>query len=123
MSPIYHLASSTQLLHGDSPLLIAYPIYYRAKTLHTSPLEHFASPRFEVYGLRLWEGILKKACRLDIMGDSAYSFSLTTFSPSGKLLQIEYALARVAEGKTALGIVGKSPFTKFTSPSLLFLNA
>ena len=42
-----------------------------------------------------------------IMGDAAYSFSLTTFSPSGKLLQIEYALNRVAEGKAALGISGK----------------
>ncbi|MCI73933.1 hypothetical protein A2U01_0095197, partial [Trifolium medium] len=26
------------------------------------------------------------------MGDSQYSFSLTTFSPSGKLVQIEHAL-------------------------------
>ncbi len=41
------------------------------------------------------------------MGDSAYSFSLTTFSPSGKLLQIEYALARVDDGKLALGIMGE----------------
>ena len=38
------------------------------------------------------------------MGDSAYSFSLTTFSPSGKLLQIEYALTAVAAGATSLGI-------------------
>merc|ERR1712137_984318 len=38
------------------------------------------------------------------MGDSAYSFSLTTFSPSGKLVQIEYALNAVAAGATALGI-------------------
>ncbi|KAK3281621.1 Protein phosphatase PP2A regulatory subunit B, variant 2 [Cymbomonas tetramitiformis] len=38
------------------------------------------------------------------MGDSAYSFSLTTFSPSGKLLQIEYALTAVASGATSLGI-------------------
>eukprot|EP00527_Entomoneis_sp_CCMP2396_P009478 CAMPEP_0198139262 /NCGR_PEP_ID=MMETSP1443-20131203/2605_1 /TAXON_ID=186043 /ORGANISM="Entomoneis sp., Strain CCMP2396" /LENGTH=236 /DNA_ID=CAMNT_0043801345 /DNA_START=96 /DNA_END=809 /DNA_ORIENTATION=- len=38
------------------------------------------------------------------MGDSAYSFSLTTFSRTGKLLQIEYALNAVANGKTALGI-------------------
>lgn len=36
--------------------------------------------------------------------DSAYSFSLTTFSPSGKLVQIEYALNAVAAGATALGI-------------------
>ena len=28
------------------------------------------------------------------MGDSQYSFSLTTFSPSGKLVQIEHALNR-----------------------------
>ncbi|EED87657.1 proteasome subunit alpha type 2 [Thalassiosira pseudonana CCMP1335] len=38
------------------------------------------------------------------MGDSAYSFFLTTFSRTGKLLQIEYALNAVANGRTALGI-------------------
>eukprot|EP00871_Galdieria_phlegrea_P003577 jgi/Galph1/421/GphlegSOOS_G5207.1 len=38
------------------------------------------------------------------MGDSDYSFSLTTFSPSGKLVQIEYALNAVAAGATSLGI-------------------
>ena len=38
------------------------------------------------------------------MGESQYSFSLTTFSPSGKLVQIEYALNAVAAGATALGI-------------------
>ena len=31
-------------------------------------------------------------------------FSLTTFSPSGKLVQIEYALNAVAAGRTSLGI-------------------
>eukprot|EP00698_Gefionella_okellyi_P004322 TRINITY_DN14000_c0_g1_i1.p1 TRINITY_DN14000_c0_g1~~TRINITY_DN14000_c0_g1_i1.p1 ORF type:complete len:234 (+),score=54.63 TRINITY_DN14000_c0_g1_i1:70-771(+) len=36
--------------------------------------------------------------------DGAYSFSLTTFSPSGKLVQIEYALNAVNAGATALGI-------------------
>jgi 20S proteasome alpha/beta subunit len=36
------------------------------------------------------------------MADS--SFSLTTFSPSGKLTQIEYALNAVAGGATSLGI-------------------
>jgi len=40
------------------------------------------------------------------MGDSDYSFSLTTFSPSGKLVQIEYALNAVAAGSTSLGIKG-----------------
>lgn len=40
------------------------------------------------------------------MGESDYSFSLTTFSPSGKLVQIEYALNAVAAGATALGIKG-----------------
>jgi 20S proteasome alpha/beta subunit len=35
------------------------------------------------------------------------SFSLTTFSPSGKLVQIEHALAAVAGGTTSLGIKGK----------------
>merc|ERR1711934_42557 len=38
------------------------------------------------------------------MGESAYSFSLTTFSPSGKLVQIEYALNAVGQRPTALGI-------------------
>jgi hypothetical protein len=33
-------------------------------------------------------------------------FSLTTFSPSGKLVQIEHALAAVAGGTTSLGIKG-----------------
>lgn len=33
-----------------------------------------------------------------------YSFSLTTFSPSGKLIQIEYALAAVAAGAPSVGI-------------------
>merc|ERR1712216_484582 len=38
------------------------------------------------------------------MGDSAYSFSLTTFSPSGKLVQIEYAINAVQQRPTALSI-------------------
>ena len=33
-----------------------------------------------------------------------YSFSLTTFSPSGKLVQIEYALQAVASGAPSVGI-------------------
>jgi len=33
-----------------------------------------------------------------------YSFSLTTFSKSGKLIQLEHALAAVESGKPALGI-------------------
>ena len=32
------------------------------------------------------------------------NFSLTTFNKTGKLLQIEYALNRVQQGKMALGI-------------------
>jgi 20S proteasome subunit alpha 2 len=35
---------------------------------------------------------------------SDMNFSLTTFNKSGKLLQIEYALNRVGQGKMALGI-------------------
>uniref|UniRef100_A0A0G4I225 Proteasome subunit alpha type n=1 Tax=Chromera velia CCMP2878 TaxID=1169474 RepID=A0A0G4I225_9ALVE len=42
------------------------------------------------------------------MGDGEYSFSLTTFSPSGKLHQIEYALNAVNAGKPALGIKAKN---------------
>jgi 20S proteasome subunit alpha 2 len=38
------------------------------------------------------------------MSVDRYSFSLTTFSPNGKLVQIEYALNAVNHGVTALGI-------------------
>ena len=38
--------------------------------------------------------------------DHSYSFSLTTFSPSGKLLQIEYALNAVNQGKMSVGVAG-----------------
>ena len=49
----------------------------------------------------------KGAARLK-MSESAYSFSLTTFSPSGKLVQIEYALNAVASGSTSLGVKAKN---------------
>lgn len=35
-----------------------------------------------------------------------YNFSLTTFSPSGKLFQIEYALNAVNQGSLGIGIKG-----------------
>jgi 20S proteasome subunit alpha 2 len=38
-----------------------------------------------------------------------YSYSLTVFSPSGKLVQIEHALAAVSQGTTSLGIKGTYP--------------
>jgi 20S proteasome subunit alpha 2 len=38
------------------------------------------------------------------MASERYSFSLTTFSPSGKLVQIEYALMAVASGAPSVGI-------------------
>ncbi|XP_065618492.1 uncharacterized protein LOC136062831 [Quercus suber] len=42
----------------------------------------------------------------DNMGDSQCSFSLTTFSPSWKLAQIEHALTTVGSGQISLGIIG-----------------
>ncbi|BAM80856.1 20S core proteasome subunit alpha 2 [Cyanidioschyzon merolae strain 10D] len=42
------------------------------------------------------------------MADSASSFSLTVFSSSGKLNQLEYALKAVQAGATALGIRAKN---------------
>lgn len=38
------------------------------------------------------------------MGSERYSFSLTTFSPTGKLVQIEYALSAVTAGAASVGI-------------------
>eukprot|EP01118_Nematostelium_gracile_P000301 TRINITY_DN1029_c0_g1_i1.p1 TRINITY_DN1029_c0_g1~~TRINITY_DN1029_c0_g1_i1.p1 ORF type:complete len:235 (+),score=81.77 TRINITY_DN1029_c0_g1_i1:120-824(+) len=52
------------------------------------------------------------------MGDDLYSFSLTTFSPSGKLVQIEYALARVAAGGTSLAIKAKNGVVLATEKKL-----
>ncbi len=40
------------------------------------------------------------------MASDRYSFSLTTFSPTGKLVQIEYALQAVQAGATSVGIKG-----------------
>lgn len=40
-----------------------------------------------------------------------HSYSLTVFSPSGKLVQIEHALAAVSQGTTSLGIKGMRPLT------------
>lgn len=37
---------------------------------------------------------------------SGYNYSLTTFSPSGKLAQIEYALTAVGQGVTSVGVRG-----------------
>ena len=39
-----------------------------------------------------------------------HSYSLTVFSPSGKLVQIEHALAAVSQGTTSLGIKGDVSF-------------
>jgi len=51
------------------------------------------------------------AADIDMASDGgAYSYSLTVFSPSGKLVQIEHALARVAQGTTSLGIKGTTDF-------------
>ena len=38
------------------------------------------------------------------MGDNAYAFSLTTFNPAGKLLQLDYAINAVNQGLTAVGL-------------------
>ncbi|KAL0601621.1 Proteasome subunit alpha type-2 [Plecturocebus cupreus] len=45
-----------------------------------------------------------KNTKISRMAEHGYSFSLTTFSPSGKLVQIEYALAAVAGGAPSVGI-------------------
>eukprot|EP00088_Acartia_fossae_P065956 TRINITY_DN81493_c0_g1_i1.p1 TRINITY_DN81493_c0_g1~~TRINITY_DN81493_c0_g1_i1.p1 ORF type:complete len:267 (-),score=15.18 TRINITY_DN81493_c0_g1_i1:111-911(-) len=37
-----------------------------------------------------------------------YSFSLTTFSPSGKLVQIEHALSAVNQGVTSIGVKARN---------------
>lgn len=51
------------------------------------------------------------------MGDM--NFSLTTFNKTGKLMQIEYALARVEQGKMALGIKGRT-ITLLDCPFIMY---
>jgi len=63
------------------------------------------------YNVRTWirRSVLVSSIILRIWWPSwSISFSLTTFSPSGKLVQIEHALAAVAGGTTSLGIKGRS---------------
>jgi len=55
------------------------------------------------------------------MADSDYSFSLTTFSPSGKLVQIEYALSRVQSGSTSLAVKAKNGVVLATEKKLPLL--
>jgi len=50
--------------------------------------------------------------------DASYSYSLTTFSRSGKLLQIEYALTAVGEGKTSIGIKAKNGVVLITDKKI-----
>lgn len=53
------------------------------------------------------------------MTSERYSFSLTTFSPSGKLVQIEYALAAVASGANSTAIKGEPSQTLSLIPLLI----
>ena len=55
------------------------------------------------------------------MASERYSFSLTTFSPSGKLVQIEYALQAVASGAPSVGIKVRSSGDIFIKLRFIFL--
>jgi len=52
------------------------------------------------------------------MSEQDYDFSLTTFSPSGKLVQIEYALTRVQAGSTSLAVKAKNGVVLATEKKL-----
>ena len=56
------------------------------------------------------------------MSEGDYLYSLTTFSPTGKLFQIEYALEAVNHGFPALGIKGDIFFFLHSS-SFFFLSS
>lgn len=49
---------------------------------------------------------------------SQYNFSLTTFSPSGKLVQIEYAVNAVTQGSTSIGIRSQTGIVLATEKKL-----
>lgn len=90
---IYLGVCSVHALHTLSTRYRSTPLYHCTKLL----LFRLTETTLVVVLLLIW-------CN---MGDSAYSFSLTTFSRTGKLLQIEYALNAVANGRTSLGICTK----------------
>lgn len=52
--------------------------------------------------------LIGRVARLQVIASDSpsCSYSLTVFSPSGKLVQIEHALAAVSQGTTSLGIKG-----------------
>ena len=54
------------------------------------------------------------------MASERYSFSLTTFSPSGKLVQIEYALQAVASGAPSVGIKVRAVRTQVERGEIYF---
>ncbi|CAA7056737.1 unnamed protein product [Microthlaspi erraticum] len=76
---------------GDDRVFSSFDLNIKAK------VNLFSSQRCFI--VRVLADLLKSE-----MGDSQYSFSLTTFSPSGKLVQIEHALTAVGSGQTSLGI-------------------
>ena len=67
--------------------------------------------------------ILYSVFRATLTMSEAYSFSLTTFSPSGKLMQIEYALNAVKNGQPSVGLRGKQDFISKKNYSNLVMTS
>lgn len=81
---------------------LGFPISYPHLSLipHLPPLVHMASAEGGAY--RYVRPCFFSTRRAHL----PCSYSLTVFSPSGKLVQIEHALAAVSSGTTSLGIKG-----------------
>ncbi|CAH9124663.1 unnamed protein product [Cuscuta epithymum] len=96
MTSVYQFIRSTISLSARRSYAIScslrFQLFFPLGRTHSTPLRSSNIPR-------TYSDVSKYS-----MGDSQYSFSLTTFSPSGKLVQIEHALTAVASGQTSLGI-------------------
>lgn len=81
---------------------LGFPIAYTHLPLipHLHPFVHMASAEGGAYRYVLPCFFSTRCAHLPC------SYSLTVFSPSGKLVQIEHALAAVSSGTTSLGIKG-----------------
>lgn len=81
---------------------LGFPISYTLLPLipHLPPFVHMASAEGGAYRY-VRAGFFSTWC-----AHLLRSYSLTVFSPSGKLVQIEHALAAVSSGTTSLGIKG-----------------
>lgn len=111
---VYSRTTLSLFLQGSfSPLTFGYDLH-----THSLPANNQSSKSLS-WLVQMAEPTGQVLCGafLEVCIDFQLSYSLTVFSPSGKLVQIEHALAAVSQGTTSLGIKGVLFFPSRTYPS------